>query len=229
MNDKLIIPLDGSEKNLVVRSEAEHERDRVIIARMYLRGKSIHEILFEVNALYTARPITIKEIEFELESIRTAWMRSTLFDFNTAKMKELARLDEVEREAWEAWERSKLKHVRLEYMVTDDQVPFSPERIAKVQRKKKYKVIEATVGDIKYLEVIERMIKMRCEIIGLFQAKQLQIDWRTEAIQSGMDEKTLDAVKEKTIETLVKAIEEAALESGKIKPEDIIDAEYGER
>lgn len=223
--DKLILPLDNTEREtLSRRTEEERERDRVLIARMYVRGKSQHEMALTLNANYLDRPLSTKAIRLELDTIRQQWLQSSLMDFNAAKAKELARLDELEKEAWEAWERSKEKHIRLEYNVADDQVPFSVDKIAKVQRKNKHKVIEATVGDSKYLEMIERVVKMRCDIIGLFQAQKLQIDWRAEALQSGLDEDTIEAVKEKTVNTLLEAITQAARESGAIKEEDIIEA-----
>lgn len=226
MTDKLIVPLDTTEKLVTQRTDEEIERDRVIVARMYVRGKSQPEILKELNKLYLPeRPLTKKVVHLDLQAIQKAWQNSMLLDFNAAKVKELARLDEAEAEAWEAWERSKEKHIRIEYEISNDQVPFSADKIADVERKKKRKIVEATVGDIKYLEMVERMIKMRCDILGLFEAKHLQIDWRTEAIQAGIDESTLDAVKEATVDTILKAIEQAAKDSGMIKEEDIIDVE----
>lgn len=227
MTDNSIVPLDKSERDTILRrTDEERERDHVLIARMYVRGKSQQEMKLTINALYPDKPLTAETIRLDLQAIRTAWLQSTLVDFNAAKAKELARLDEAEREAWEAWERSKDKHVRIEYDVADDQVAFSPEKVADVKRKRKHKIIEATVGDIKYLEMVERMIKMRCDILGLFEAKKLQIDWRAEALQSGMDEETIDAVKEKTVQTLLEAITQAAKESGAIKEEDILDGEF---
>jgi hypothetical protein len=223
MNDKLI-PLDTTDSIALFRTDEERERDLVIIARMYVRGKSQQEMRLSLNSMYPDRPLSSKVINTDLQSIRQAWLNSTLVDFNAAKSKELARLDEVERESWEAWERSKDKHVRIEYEVTDDQVPFSMDKIADIQRKKKHKIIEATVGDIRYLEMIERAIKMRCDIFGLFEAKKIQIDWRTEAINAGMDESTIDAVKEKTVQVLLEAIAQAGKDSGAIKETEIIDA-----
>lgn len=227
MTNQLIVPTDTTERDILSRrTDEERERDRVLIARMYVRGKTQHEMLLKLNDIYPPdRRLTAKAIHLDLKAIQAMWQQSTLFDFNAAKSKELARLDEAEREAWDAWDRSKEKHIRVEYEVSDDQVPFSADKVADVKRKKKRKVIEATVGDIKYLEMVERLIKMRCDILGLFEAQHIQIDWRTEALQSGMDEQTIDAVREKTIETLLEAITQAAKDSGAIKEEDIIDAE----
>jgi hypothetical protein len=225
-DDNTIIPLDSSEREVISRrTDEERERDRVLIARMYVRGKSIHEMMLAINALYPERPVSSKAISLDLNAIRDAWLRSSLLDFNEAKAKELAGIDEAEREAWDAWERSKEKHMRLEYEVSDDQVPFSADKIAQVQRKKKRKIIEATVGDIRYLEMIERLKKMRCDILGLFEAKRIQVDWRTEAIQLGMGEDEIDAVKERTVNVMMEAITQAAKDKGLIKEEDIIDLE----
>lgn len=227
-DNNIIVPLDVERNIASRRTNEEVERDRVLIARMYVRGKSQHEMMLALNAMYPERPLTAKVIHLDLQAIRNMWLQSTMMDFNAAKAKELARLDETEREAWEAWERSKEKHVRIEYDVMDDQVPFSMDKIADVKRKRKRKIVEATVGDIKYLEMVERMIKMRCDILGLFEAKRLQIDWKTEALQSGMTEEDVDAVKERTVNLLLEAITQAAKDSGAIKEADIIDAELEE-
>jgi hypothetical protein len=222
----ITVPLDQTERAVLSRrTEEELERDRVILARMYVRGKSQHEMRLELNSLYPDRPVSSKAISLDLQSIRQAWLQSTLVDFNIAKSKELARLDEMEAEAWSAWERSKDKHIRIEYEVDDDQVAFSPEKIANIQRKKRHKVIEATVGDIRYLDMIERAIKMRCDIFGLFEPKRLQVDWRVEAQAAGLTDEDIDRVKERTVQTLLEAITSAARESGAIKQEDIIEAE----
>jgi hypothetical protein len=224
MSNKLI-PLDIADDIVPFRTDEERERDLVMIARMYVRGKSQHEMKLTLNALYPDRPLSSKVINTDLQSIRQAWLNSTLVDFNAVKAKECARLDEVEREAWSAWEKSKDKHIRIEYEVTDDQVPFSIDKIVNVHRNKKHKIVEATVGDIRYLEMIERAIKMRCDIFGLFEAKKIQVDWRTEAIAFGIDENTIDAVKERTVQTLLEAITQAGKDSGAIKEQDIIDVE----
>lgn len=225
-DDKLIVPADITERDVVRRTDEERERDRVLIARMYVRGKSQHEIRMELNTLYPPeRFLSAKAIHLDMKAIQDMWRNSTLYDFNAAKMKELARIDEAEREAWDAWERSKEKHVRVEYEVSDDQVPFSADKIADVKRKKRRKIIEATVGDFRYLEMVERLIKTRCQVLGLFEPQRVQVDWRAEALQAGIDHSVAEAVYEKTVETLLEAISQAATDSGAIKEQDIIDAE----
>jgi hypothetical protein len=224
MNDKLIVPLDTTENELASRRTTEEiERDRTLLARMYVRGKSQHEMRLSLNSMYPDRPLSGSTINQDLQAIRNAWLNSTLVDFNEAKSKELARLDELEREAFDAWERSKEKHIRLEYEISDDQIPFSVDKIAEVTRKKKRKVIEATVGDIRYLEMIERVADMRCKIFGLYEAKKIQVDWKADALQSGLTGEDIESLKEKTINTFLEVLKQAGEKSGAIKEEDIID------
>jgi hypothetical protein len=220
MDNRLTIPLDTTERDGTRRTDEERERDRVLVARMYVRGKSQYEMSQELSKNYSIR-VSPLAINSDLQTIRRMWRESTLLDFDAAKNKELARLDEAEREAWSAWERSKEKLVKREYEVTDDQVAFSIDKIADVKRTKKRKIVEEVTGDIRYLEMVERMIDTRCKILGLYEAQRVQVDWRTEAQQSGMNDQMIDSVREKTINTLLEAIAQAS----EIKESDIIDVE----
>jgi hypothetical protein len=227
MPNNTIIPLDVSENELAKRrTDEELERDRVLLARMYVRGKSQHEMKLTLNALYPDRPLSSMDIHNDLEAIHKMWLNSTLVDFNALKVKELARIDEVERESFDAWDRSKEKHIKYEYEIDNDQVPFSADKVADIKRTKRHKIVEETVGDIRYLDMVYKMIDMRAKILGLYEASKVQIDWRQEAVAAGMREETLDAVKEATIRTLVAAIENAGKDSGLVKEPEIIDAEF---
>lgn len=74
--DKLILPLDRSEQEaLARRTFEERERDRVMIARMYVRGKSQHEMLAVINAMYPDRLLNIQAIQNDLKYIRSEWQK----------------------------------------------------------------------------------------------------------------------------------------------------------
>jgi hypothetical protein len=73
-----IIPLDTTEKDVARRTQEERERDKVLIARMYVRGKSQHEMVSALNQIYEDRRITPKVVHLDLQDIRQAWLSSTL-------------------------------------------------------------------------------------------------------------------------------------------------------
>ncbi len=50
---------------------------------------------------------TQPQICYDLKIIRKRWMESSVSDFNQRKAEELAKIDNVEREAWVAWTTSK--------------------------------------------------------------------------------------------------------------------------
>lgn len=67
---------------------------------MYLRGEYQSEIAkhFGVNQSTISRDIA---------ALRDEWLQSALVDINEAKAKELAKVDQLEREYWDAWQRSR--------------------------------------------------------------------------------------------------------------------------
>ena len=69
------------------------------VARRYLRGDLQHEIarVFEVD---------LRTIERDLHELREEWRKTALADTAEFKALQLAKLDEVERNAWIGWTKS---------------------------------------------------------------------------------------------------------------------------
>src|SRR5262249_52413146 len=81
------------------RSPLERERDLRETAALYLRGRTHHEIAQRLN-------VSRQQISYDLKVLQRRWQESALADFNAKKAAELARVDELERTYWDAWERS---------------------------------------------------------------------------------------------------------------------------
>ena len=89
------------------RTKFERERDRRIISELYLLKISQlempYELKFKTGAYYLlSQPM----INYELKKIKKMWKTEGLIDFNFAKNKELARIDALEYEHWQAWNKS---------------------------------------------------------------------------------------------------------------------------
>src|SRR5262249_28077339 len=50
--------------------------------------------------------VSRQQIGNDLKVLQRRWQESALADFNAKKVAELAKMDELERTYWEAWERS---------------------------------------------------------------------------------------------------------------------------
>ena len=81
------------------RSPLERERDLRQTAALYLRGLTQGEIAQRLN-------VSRQQIGYDLKVLQRRWQESALGDFHAKKAAELAKVDELERTYWEAWQRS---------------------------------------------------------------------------------------------------------------------------
>lgn len=117
--------------------------------------------------------VSQQQISQDLKAIRAAWLASAVRDFDAAKAHELAKIDEVERQAWQAWARSQ----------EDKEVEFD-ESGPKGHRSGSRR--EGQVGAPAFLELVLKCIDKRCQILGLDAPKRFKIDW------DNLDDEQLD-------------------------------------
>jgi len=137
------------------RTQFQIDRDRQYIAGLYLRGYTQAQIAETINADpkrdYT---LTQQTISNDLKRIREAWLTSALMDFNEAKAQELARIDQVEREAWAAWERS--------------QEDAESKKMVEAGSNTRYEAqTKGQTGDPRFLELVMKCVDRRCKILGV--------------------------------------------------------------
>jgi len=115
---------------------------------MYLQGVTQAEI---GQRLGVSQP----QISYDLRTLRNRWLQSSLVNIDEAKARELARVDHLEREYWEAWEKSKN--------------PVKTIASKKVDGQQIEKTIqgETGTGDPRYLSGVQWCINKRCEVLGL--------------------------------------------------------------
>lgn len=136
------------EKKKGRRSNDQILKDRALTAELYLKGWQQNDIASEIGV----DPSTITR---DLQAIRKGWLESAQVDYGEAKAKELAKLDRMEREAWDAWEASK----RPSQSVTK----YSGEgRDVAIQTTQSIRE-----GNPKHLQTIQWCIDQRCKILGL--------------------------------------------------------------
>lgn len=141
------------------RTKEQRLADRADVARRYLRGEFQVDI---AKAISDQRDyaITQQQVSWDLAAIREEWKRSAVRDFDDAKAQELARIDELERTYWHAWERSleaaSKTTQHLNHM--GDEGP-KPSRA----------IVETTerVGDPRFLEGVQHCIDKRIKLLGL--------------------------------------------------------------
>lgn len=161
------------------RNKAQRENDLVFIAKQYLKGKTQQEI---TDALAAARPYSLSRVQIrnDLRKIRDRWLESALIDYDKALAKELAKVDNLELEYWDAWVRSLAeKTTSTTRAHTDDE--------GKETRTGSFKR-EQMVGDPRFLVGVQWCIEKRVELLRLKPPERLVVkDWRIEAKEIGID------------------------------------------
>ena len=133
-----------------LQKEVQATERRTIVAKMYERGWSQAAIAKHVGA----SPPTISR---DLQRIQKDWAEQYTGTYHAHLNRELAKLDQIEREAWDAWERSKEDAESIE----------ESERGVKRTRR-------GQVGDAGFLHIVERTIAQRCKLLGVGEPERVK-------------------------------------------------------
>ena len=141
------------------RSQIQIERDRLEIANLYLSGMTQALIAERINQDperdYT---LTQQMISYDLGVLRREWKESSLIAIDELKAKELAKVDRLEREYWDAWIRSQED---AETRATED------SDSEKGEYHKESFTFRGQVGDPRFLAGIQWCVERRCKILGI--------------------------------------------------------------
>jgi hypothetical protein len=143
------------------RRPLQRERDLREVAALYLHGLAQHEIADRLN-------VSRQQISYDLKELQKRWQQSALADFHAKKATELAKVDELERTYWEAWDRSCQTRE-----VTSQEKTLTGEGSADEARRKVGFRKEPRDGDPEFLRGVERCIELRCKITGVFAAVKI--------------------------------------------------------
>ena len=172
------------------RTPTQRESDLQETARLYLHG------VFQADIAKKLK-VSQAQISHDLKTIRGRWLASSIVDISQVKAKELAKIDEVERQAYRGWHRS-LKDAETKVK--------SAKGIGNSVRTEAREESKGQAGDPRFLTIVVSCIDRRCKIFGLDAPTKLEVrDWRVDAQKEGVDVDSL-------FEDLVKAAMDRASE-----------------
>jgi predicted transcriptional regulator len=129
------------------RETLAQDKRREVVADLYLKGWSQMAIAAHLG-------LSQATISNDLKAIQAQWRESSVRDFDSARERELRKLDRVERESWAAWERSQ-KPTQSAVMSTDG------------SEQRTQKTVKEQCGDPRFLEQIVRCIASRRALLGI--------------------------------------------------------------
>lgn len=147
------------------RKNVQVQERRSRVAEMYLRGKMQTEIAAEFG-------VNVAQISRDLKAIRQEWLKSRVCDFDTLKTEELAKINALEVEYWQAWQQSRKFQFKR----------FSGKAIRVGVRR----VVRD--GNPAFLQGVQWCISERCKILGIYEATKIKmVDWRKAVEEQGHD------------------------------------------
>jgi len=134
------------------REPAQIARDRLRIADLYLKGRLQVDIAEEVG-------VTQATVSRDLKVLHQEWLEDAKIDFDKAKAKEIAKIDNLERIYHAAWERSceDAETVRKK----KSQVGEGSEH------KEMVTIAKGQAGDPRFLAGVQWCIDRRCKVLGI--------------------------------------------------------------
>jgi len=164
------------QRNNTAKSREEMLEDRrARVASYKVRGMSIRQTIAAlakdgcVNP-DSKKPWSVRAVQEDLEHLSARWKAEALRDITQAKADELAKLDELEREAWAAWRRSigrkQVRTTKTGRVDKEGTVITEPEVSLKT---------EVLVGDPRFMTVILDCQARRAKMLGMDAPAKLQI------------------------------------------------------
>ena len=145
--------IKGSDRLLIL---ARRQR----VAGAYLHGQSQWEIAQEEGVDHST-------VSRDLAAIRQDWRASAVMDLDAKFDEELAKLDEVEREAWAAWRESKTTlHTHSREEIIGGRNDGATRTTEKRQQR---------CGDPAFLQIILQCLDRRCKLLQLQPAQKPHI------------------------------------------------------
>lgn len=152
------------------------------VADLYLAGATQAAIADQVE-------VSRQQVGGYLKTLQARWQVSATEAISVRKARELAKIDRLEREHWDAWERSRqnaqTKVVRTRSITL--KVKDAAGQPLPADETETTLTTIGQVGDPRFLQGVESCIELRLKITGGFAQLPVETDWRAWLLARGVD------------------------------------------
>jgi hypothetical protein len=167
-------------KNTLKKYEQLKTARLEIVARMYKRGYSYADIQREVRAqLGMDKGYSLRTVHKDVHTLLNEWRDMRVEDVDDAIQVELARLKELEKEAWQEWDKSKqdyekkrAKQHRVPVITGEGDEGSKKNEIVKMEQQREEVIC---YGDPRYLDIVHKCGIERRKILGLYAPEKKDI------------------------------------------------------
>lgn len=139
------------------RTPIEREHDLLTISRRYLAGDIQADIAIDLG-------LSQQQISYDLKELQRRWLNSSVSNLDEAKARELAKVDNLELEYWQAWKRSQED---AETVKQKGEVVPGEGGKPSIKTTDTEKTTKGQAGDPRFLQGVQWCIERRCKILGV--------------------------------------------------------------
>lgn len=147
-----------------------------IIAQLYKRGYSQRAIREEVMARLDLKTYSLRTVHKDVNALLKEWRETRIENIDLSVQLELERIDDMIREAWAAWDKSKTDYEKKR--AKQQGVPGGGEDggegvVTIKMEQQKEEVI--CYGDPRYLDLVHKLSQERRKLLGLYAPEKKDI------------------------------------------------------
>ena len=182
------------------RSEEQRIYDIRFCADLFLRGYSYREIADALNRDLSARgmgyTITFQMVYYDLQQCLIEWKRERLDTIDEYVTQELRKLDKMEVELWEAWERSKTGKLREK-----NRQNAKPRKVLEDGDNPEYygyeeTTTETSAGNPRFLDLLLNVQQRRAKMLGFDAPIKVEIPGIEKSINGDAPQYDVSAIPE---------------------------------
>lgn len=179
------------------KSKANKEKKYLrmdIIAPLFKRGWSYRALRNEVMARLDLKTYSLRTVKLDVDELLKEWRETRIENIDYALQLELERIDDLIREAWEAWEKSKEDYQKgkgTQFAIPSESSTDSESSVVVTHMQQSKEDIRSC-GDPRYLELINKLLSERRKLLGLYAPEKRDVIELRKDIVSEMTDEELD-------------------------------------
>jgi hypothetical protein len=163
-----------TEENKPIRRNLDIiDRDMLEMAEMFVRGMSFRQIA-EAMTKNRDYKVHYQTVNNTINLLIEEWRKAYLKEIDQIKATELAKINAVEAAYWDEYFKTQ--------QPTTETITEKGSRDSKVR-----KTTRTRHADLRCLEGVQKCIEMRCKIFGIGTSHTVNINWRKQAEEQGID------------------------------------------
>lgn len=151
-----------------------------IISELYKRGWNYRQMREEVMARLDLKSYSLGTVSKDVRALLAEWRETRIENLDHAVQLELERIDDIVKEAWEAWEKSKQDYEKKKAKqqgappATDEDDKSVDGGVVTTRMELQREEIRC-YGDPRYLEIIHKNLTERRKLLGLYSPEKREI------------------------------------------------------